>query len=119
MYRFSGKSKDEHTKSELHSSGLLCSESWKFLTDFSGRSIDLGSYFLLPCLARAVYHRFLHNNLPELSHDLQTRIFSGICMLVLCPIFFLQLVVLEHISGTTAWSACYPDFNSFNAFILT
>jgi hypothetical protein len=34
-----GKSKDEHMKRELHSSGLLFIESWQFLTDVSGQSI--------------------------------------------------------------------------------
>jgi hypothetical protein len=33
-----GKSKDEHMKTELHSSALLCIESWQFLTNVSGQS---------------------------------------------------------------------------------
>ena len=34
-----GKSKDEHKKRELHSSGFLCRESWQFRTDISGESV--------------------------------------------------------------------------------
>jgi hypothetical protein len=34
------KSKDEHMKRELHSSGFLFRELWQFRTDVSGQSID-------------------------------------------------------------------------------
>jgi len=77
----------------------------------------LGSYFLLPCLTRAVNHNFYTITLQNYHI---CRIGYSVVYTCRCsaPLSSCNLCFLNMFLEPTAWSAPYSDSNSFNALIF-